>query len=475
MRRWLAAALILCLMPLCALGEKAPLSRAFDAFETLMTGTENVTLTFKGEFEYDGEAFKKVDAAYIQAATDSFMDLILYTASRDVWRESGYTVTAKDNVGYAIERPDRRGYYEFTPNWKITPMSAERYGTYFELGRAAVLLAEGLLAPYITEEEGCVSLDLKAGDAPEGLGAFIRYLICRLAERYMEAPAIGYMIEEAPAPTVEIFYDDYSSCWEKEYEDQTGTPVPGDFFEHLWMDDSEELTDAYNRVCDALTEREKALSEGHETGIVVIGGDFETEYYPTYGDYLIARGEEYVSFENNRSAMVAWRRQKTGEEWTAPLLTAMEYSDNEDLRAKYWELYDEMVQDYIAALREQGKAIGYVYDDGTLQGAMDPSELRYDTVAHLALANMYKVRVGDVSLKIDLDSAGRITGAVGDVTLIFENLSEVGHTVHFTFTATAGDFGTSAVRIVEPFFNDGETELPSQIEIDGVTYWIDRK
>lgn len=475
MKRWLALALILCMMPLCALGEKAPLSRAFDAFETLMTGTENVTLTFRGDFEYDGEAFKKVDASYIQAGTDSFMDLILYTASRDTWNETGYTVTAKDHVGYAIERPDRRGYYEFTPGWKITPMSPEKYSAYFELGRAAVLLAEALLAPHITAEEGSVTLTLKAGDAPDGIGAFVKYLISRLAERYMEAPAIGYLIEEGPDPEVEIYYDDYSVCWEKEYEAQMGTPVPGDFFEHLWMDDSEELTDVYNRVCDALTEREKALSEGHETGIVVIGEDFGTEYYPTFGDYLIARGEEYVSFENDRTAMAAWRRGKTGEEWTAPLLTAMEYSDNDALSAKYWEMYEEMVQDYIAALREQGKAIGYVYADGTLQGAMDPSELRYDTVAHLALGNMHEVRLGDVSLHLDLDAAGRITGAQGDVTLIFENLSEVGHTLHFTFTATAGDFGTSAVRIVEPFFNDGDVLLPDEIEIDGVRYWIDKK
>lgn len=474
MRRWLALALVLCLVPWGALGETAPLTKVYDAFESLMTGISNVTLTFKGDFEYDGEAFKKVEATYVQADEDSFMDLILYTASRDTWKESGYTVTARDGVGYSVRRPDEHGYYEFTPAWKITPMSDERYGAWFELGRAAVLLAEGVLAPYVTAENGRVALDMKAGDAPEGVGAFAKYLIARLAERYMESPMIGYMTEEAPETGADIFYDDYSACWEKQYEELIGSPVPADFFEHLWMDDSEDMEDEYNRVCDALAEREAALMNERASGIVVIGGDFSTQYYPTFGDYLIARGEEYVSFEDVRSAMIAWRREKTGEEWTLPLVTAMEYSADDDLRAAYWTLYGQMEQDYIAALRAEGKAIGYVYADGYLQGAMDPSELRYETVARLALGNMYEVRPGDMSLTADLDDTGRLTGAEGDVTLIFVNLSGAEHTVRFTFTATAGAFGTSTVQAVVPFHNEDGIGLPEEIEIDGITYKIDQ-
>ena len=181
-----------------------------------------------------------------------------------------------------------------------------------------------------------------------------------------------------------------------------------------------------------------------------------------------------MSFEDIRSALIVWRREKTGEEWTLPLVTAMEYSADDDLRAAYWTLFEQMEQDYIAALRAEGKAIGYVYADGYLQGAMDPSELRYETVARLALANMYEVRLGDVSLTADLDDTGRLTGAGGDVALIFVNLSGGEHTVRFTFTAGAGAFGTSTVQAAETLRDEESVELPGEIEIDGITYKIDR-
>ena len=73
MKKCIALLLAILMLPLCALAEENPLQKAFEAFEALMLETTNVTLTLKADFEYDGEAFKKVDAAYIQADSDSMI------------------------------------------------------------------------------------------------------------------------------------------------------------------------------------------------------------------------------------------------------------------------------------------------------------------------------------------------------------------------------------------------------------------
>ena len=77
---------------------------AFDAVATLLTGTENVTLTGNATFSLDGKAFKYAETTYIQDGVNSKWVLNLSSPKADgAFRENGFTVIANNRFKYGME------------------------------------------------------------------------------------------------------------------------------------------------------------------------------------------------------------------------------------------------------------------------------------------------------------------------------------------------------------------------------------
>ncbi len=468
----LSLILLLCVPCLGARAEEESLSAVYAALEELLLDTENVTLRLNASFDFDGAEFKQVEASYIQAEYDSDLDLHVKTARRRDWRETGYRVVVKDGTGYSVEYPVGYGYYTFTPEWISTVLSHDRSWKVLEAGEAVVSLLEVFLDPYVSVEGNTTTVRMTQEEAPQQAGALVKLAIALLADRFMDVNSVGWDAEYEGEDGLVVMYEDWMELWEKTYQGVTGKELANNFFEFLWSGDGEsEAEKEYEIVTDIMIRNEDALMEQHpEGGVALVHADGSVEYFASYGDYMIACGEENLIFEDADAAFIAWYRNRTGQEFTRQILRYIENSGNNELVSAYQALRQKMVEEYYAQLRERKAAVGFVYSDGTMEVSMDVNAYEWkDTVARIALSYMNRVRIGDSALAFTRDEEGRITSAEGDVTLIFSDAEDKDHILHFTFHATATDWDESEVQ---PFdtVRYQRVDEPEQVVLDGVTY-----
>ncbi|MDO5436199.1 MAG: hypothetical protein Q4G19_07500 [Clostridia bacterium] len=101
-------ALALLLPCVCGLAAETPADTAremYDALETLLLYTDNVTLTGTATLYLDGERFKTLNAKYIAGGEDSFWDLRIFTprAYDPEDKASGFTVIRNGELVYSME------------------------------------------------------------------------------------------------------------------------------------------------------------------------------------------------------------------------------------------------------------------------------------------------------------------------------------------------------------------------------------
>ena len=518
-RRILLAALALALcaaLTASALAEGA-LGTLYRSATRLLFETDNATLSAKASFSYNGVPFKTMDGKYVQDGTRSLMDLKLKTTAADGSQiDSGFLVTAMDGTAYSIEPAFNPYVYQTSSCRESSAVlsSTLMRRTLLRLGSAVVDAAEGTFADHIetASAEGGTRyhLTLARGESPALVNAAGTLLARLAAERYYY---LDYNMDESLAyweqNGVEITYMDYDATFAALYEKKYGEKLPEDFYETMWNGDGSENDQVYTRyreVTDIMNkEIVDPLEKEYQSGVAVILEDGSVKYYAQRGEYIVENGMQQVSYADFDAAIRSYYLKKTGRELRPEMLDAIYSSNNEELLSAFYEMYDEMEQEYLLQVQADGKApVIHVRADGSTQMIYD-----YDayidglhnenvTVIQRILHTMEALELGNTDVEIVLDGQDRLVSASGTAEILVVDGSDHRSSLEITFEAAAGQYGESKVEDFDPdqygvisiekFWNeyDGdmtrlqrtesvtvqETPMPETVEFNGETYTV---
>lgn len=509
-------ALALCAALLATALAEGKLLTLYQAGTGLLFDTDNVTLTLHAEFSYDGLPFKTMDSQYVQAGTNSLMDIKLKTPRADgSVRDSGFTVVANDNVAYSIEPALNPYVYSATgyqPNDSVMSDTLLRRAL-TRLGGTVVSAAEGVFADKIEvsgQADGSrdYHIRVRAGETPELINQAGTLAAQLMAAKYFymdydwkPAEEIGED-DDSGESSVMISYDDYDATFALYYQKLFGEKLPEDFYDTLWGGEGsvdEAAYEKYVQVSDAMYEGVvETARQNYDSGVVLIHADGSTVYYESYDEYVVATNTQMVEFQDIVESFRHFYQEKTGTELSQEELVAVYSSNNNDLWEAYQAMYDEMEQKYQRLVEEDGKAsLILVSPDGSYRMIYDYNkyaEAQYmlygTTVTRQILGTMDQLALGDTDVTVTLDAENRVRAAQGTVTVLVTDIYGESHDVTVTFEAAADQYGESAVAEFDPadygvmtweeYNKSGladapaqkETVLPETVIFDGIPYQV---
>ena len=463
------AAMLLCLaLALSALAE-GPLNALYQAGTNLLFDTDNVSVTAHANFSYNGLQFKIADVTCRQDGVNSYLDVKLQTPRAYATAfESGFTVVGNGSVSYAIDPVDNPYVYNTS---SIAESSSILSGsvlrrTMTRLGAAVVNAAEGSFADRITVSDGKdgpeYHVRVAKGQTPALVNAAGTLLWQLAAQRYfyIDYDYMGAVRSENAYSEVSVLYDDYSATFATEYQRMYGEALPGDFYDTLWDSDSPESKQAqerYSAVEDAIYEDiVQPLRQAYDHGVALVLPTGDADYYESYDAYIVAMGQQMVDFADFDAAFCAYYQKTTGSELPRDELEAIFYTDNEALIDAYMQMYEQMMEEYLAMAREDGRAsLVYVNLDGSCRMIYDyeayaRGQSGWSTDTRQILNSMESLELGDCDFTVAMDGEGRIVSAQGTAVIIVIDDSGYENALEIAFDIAADHYGDTRVEEFDP-------------------------
>lgn len=505
-------ALVLCAAIPLALAD-GNVHTLYQAGTQLLFDTENASLALQADFSYNGVHFKHAELTYQQQDYHSLLDLKLKTPKRDgTILESGYTVFGEEYQAYSIEpvtNPYAYSVTAVTPSRSLLSNTLMRR-TLLRLGGAVANAAESALGSFITVDstaEGArYHIALAEGQTPELVNAAGTLVAQLAADRYFYTDYHTRSAEEEDMEPidedyVDIRYTDYDAIFSLYYERLFGEKMPEDFYQQLWGADeaaAKKVEERYHQVLDALYEQLTApIMEQYTNGVVDILPDGTLQYYDTVDEYYVAKGEQMVIYDDSSIAFRQYYEKRTGKPLSQQEMNAIYSTNNEELYSAFTDLYTQMEEQYLDAVKQDGKASAiHVAADGSTQMIYDLKEFwridTYDgyTVARRILYNMDQLELGDTDCTVTLDAQGRLTAASGKACILVIDGAGRRNRLEITFDLAVTDYGTTQVKAFDPaeyglismqeYWENPQplvTEAPVQpapetVELDGVRYQV---
>ena len=511
--RLLCLLTVLTLLPLSALGESV-LAGVWNRAYDLLFATDNVTLSLNADFSWDGEWFKTLSGTHLQEGTSSRMEISLTSprAGREDYT-GGYTVTSVGGQVLSTETWNPHLYQESVgpQRFSVLTDTALRKSSQWLLS-SLLSVTEGLLPPILVTdlEDGGSSLEitLQSGETPEVLNAALT-LAAEVAVKKFLGVDFDLMTPEAEGEEIinaYVEFEDWYGSFETLWVQTFGEAVPEDLWDQLGV--AEAVTERYQQICQGLDELVAQLESDWADACaqmendcpdryMLIRADNQVETFVAYGELLKAAGEALVYYEDISSTFLKWYNDRHPE---APLswndLLALNNTDNEELYWAYQNLLEDMDKEYQAQalLNQEGEGVLITrlgnlktIPDGTgYQNVLDLMGWT-GTTSEVILNSARKLEVDQANLKVEYDRNGKLTKVSGKVTLLVTDLGNWTHTLDITFTAAAGDYGTTQVEPLDISGMVGEAEyfsseyyaldhpengeeLPETIVLDGVSY-----
>ncbi len=474
----LSAVLFACTcFPAAAEGADGGAARAYRALAQLLFDTDNVTVEMDAAFTYDGTAFKTVHGRLVQ---DGFNDRI--DADYSTVRHSGASYDTHWKV-HAVEGEvwyydsymgEYAGFTHAEPSCSVVDHN-ENEDLLISLAGSAMTLVDlalpGLSDIAETENGTCIRLSLMEGQVPAYLDTLTLMLIREAARRYMgiELTASFPAAEEDAYTGPEVWYEDDQALLRTVLRRQLGREVTEEELFALWDAEDPAMEQAYEAV-DALV---REAAQGLEGGYVYIRADGTCIPYATQEEMILGEDLRWIVYEDTTASFIRYMKETTGEELTAEDMTALYMSDNWELWEAYSSLLNDMEQHDLALLGAH--PMGYMHADGTLEAVDDLDAFNQqdgsgESIAYDALQGMDEVRLGNSTLEICLDAAGRITDVKAFVSMDFVNADGSVHPVTMDLTAAATAYGESEVGVFDPAewgLNDGaEQETVAEAQVD---------
>ncbi|MBR5231691.1 MAG: hypothetical protein IKW00_05525 [Clostridia bacterium] len=457
----LTAVVLLLSMVCTGLGE-GRLVKIWNAAVSLLTDTENVSLTGHATFTYDGEVFKIFDGRYKQDGYKSYMQVMLDTPKADgTTYTGGYTVIGEGGSAYSMETVTPRIYHEQSAAYENTILTNHALRALLPFGTMIAELAEERFVPFVTEKavgEG-VQYHLKANgnDLP---GAFSDALsmvmeLCGREYLYLDS-GLDFTMEA----TTGAYYEDYEGLLNHMYEKSFGEPMPENIYELLYDEkgNSTDMMRRYDLVSDLCTllynETEDAY---YGKCVAVIMADGSVQLFDTNDDYLIAMGREYVNFEDDvEKPFRTWYEKTTGQPLSHEEFIALQQSNNEELNEVYFDKLTAMEEEYLIKLREDGYSCGLVRKDGTLVGMKSTAELSRlsyltnCTVTERIFRTTEEMKIDGVDAAVELDKDGRIASVAGKIEFVLTDVFGEKHSLSVDFSGMASDYGATVLKAFDP-------------------------
>ena len=455
-------AVMLLLSTACTGLAEGRLIKIWNAAASLLTDTQNVSLTGHATFAYDGEVFKTFDGRYKQDDYKSYMQVMLDTPRADgTTYTGGYTVIGEEGSAYSMDTVTPRIYHEQSAAYENTILTNHALRALLPFGGMIAELAEERFIPFVTEKavgEG-VQYHLKANgnDLPGAFSDALSMVMELCGREYLYLDSGMYLEAEA---TTGAYYEDYEGLLAHMYEKSFGEPMPENIYELLY-DDNGNGTDMLRRydlasdLCMLLyNETEDAY---YGKCVAAIMADGSVQLYDTNDDYLIAMGREYVNFEDDiEKPFCTWYEKTTGQPLSHEEFIALQQSNNEGLNEVYFEKLTAMEEEYLSKLREGGYSCGLVRKDGTLVGMKSTAELSRlsylagSTVTERIFRSMTDMKIDSVDAAVELDKEGRITSVSGEMKFTLTDMFDEKHSLSVDFSGMASDYGTTRLKAFDP-------------------------
>ena len=460
---WVALALILCLSLVASALAEGPLRTLYGAATRLLFDTDNATLQARATFAYEGKPFKTVEGSYTQDGENSLLNVRKHTPRADgTTFVHGYTVIGQGETAYAIDPMNNPFIYTANSQRKSSAIlsGTALRGAVLRFGAAAAGAMEGPLADHITvnaQSDGSTQYHfaLKEGDAPALINAAGTLLAQVAAARLYD---IDYdLFSEASEPACRVVWENYHAQFDAVYEKLYGEKKPVDFEEKLWGADGKALRLRRQTVIEQLSALYNRLQKEYHSGIAEIAADGSVKHYDTTSEWMRAKGNKYVTYEDSLTTFRHYYQQKTGTPLSARELSVIMASSNEALKAAFTAMMDEMTAEYRAQLEQHPQAVIVdVSADGAARFIEDVDAFNHETrYRHLTVKNqilytMRSLELGETNAVITLDSQNRFAAAKGTATILVVDETGAKHPLAVEFDLSADSYGASSVAPFDP-------------------------
>lgn len=410
-----------------ALAEGA-LATLYNAGTALLFNTSNVTLTAHAEFTYDAQHFKTFDGKYVQDGENSLMQVTMTTPTRngDSY-QSGYTVIANGEKVY--ERHMDTQVEKFSPLHAKASSSVLSNDTMHELatglGATLVNLLEAPVNAAITTEKTetgtAYTLRYKAGEAPEALSSAISQVSKEVLGHYFFTP------QPFKVPTV--VFENRGALARTLYQETYHMPFPT---ESDLYDNSGNLTAAgqrYNQIIEEINALKNEIAATTQYSAVVVHADKSQTGYHTLNDYLLAKEQQMIQYEDYTLTLNLYSQQHPASDDPAA-----------DMKSHYRNILAK--NNCAGMLVESDGDYILCYNDNTLCRLTPYSR----TIAERIRTQLEEIALGETDATLTLDHEGRIAGLTGQCTLLLTDFVGREHTLTITFDCVAEGYGQSVVE-----------------------------
>lgn len=470
----LILSLALCLvLAVSALAEGA-LSALYQAGCTLLFDTDNATLTAHATFSYDGELFKTLDGTYIQDDVNSNMRITLTTPKEDGTEHiGGYTVIANGGTVCSIDSSQPQIYRTSSNSSSTSILSTSVLRQALTgFGAALIDVLEPGMGQHITAstiENGTqYHIQLASGDSPAIADAALTLFSQLAAQRFYDID-YDHMDTQAAssAGTFSFYYESWEELFNHLYRTAYNEDVPDEFYAAMWDPDDPNSSAYYDRYLainqqiDDISQQLQAQYNVNDMGkgVAVIHADGSYDYWPTRDAYLIETNQQYAIYDNYDLTFRQYYEQQTGTALSTAEFDAIMSTNNEELYNVYSQMREEMNLYYESLARADSKASAiYVKTDGSTQLIYDIntfmhayySRNNYTSVKNRILNTMRTLKLDQADVTVALDAQGRIVAGEGTVRIAIIDDCNMQHALDIAFTATAEQYGTSAIAAFDP-------------------------
>ena len=495
----------------CAALAEGQLLTLWKAGTALLFETDNVTLTGRAEFSYEGQLFKTFNGSYIQDGSSSYMRTRFDTPLVDgTVRTGGYTVVANDGRAYSMDL--NMPYYSQSTASRSESILTNTVirSSLMRFGGLLIDLMEDRMAGAITQtahETGTdYTIRLQPGETPEAAGAALTVLMQLLGKQYLYIDPQDFRsnLEIIAADKLVVLFSNWEALFALKYKEAYNEALPEDYYNYYW-DEAGNPTQLRERclvIRDEINTLSDQLYEQYDTGVATIGTDGSIAYYKTMHEAMVAAGQYNVHYEDPDWAFRRYYEKVTGTPLSQQELELILRLGNEELSSAYSAMVKQMSEEYAAIAKENGASSIIVWNDGSYTLSQNPDEIKPllnllgMTPTRRILYSLESVDIDAADLTIRLDKEGRITRFAGTLALVTHDLLKKDHALSMTFDFTAGHYGNSTVDTFNPadynvvsaqeFFasdaaKDGLTvlkrdlnmdELPKVLLFNGVEYPI---
>ena len=420
------------LMAVSALAE-GPLLAVYNAGSALLLKTDNVTLTGKATFTYDGQCFKTLQGRYIQDGDKSVMDVEL-TTPLDLGgsRTGGYRVIADGDRVFGSDPeafgPQRKPAATQVLSNKIMSQLVS------DLGGMAVRLAEGKLGEHITVSQMGKStayrLELTADQTPalfdKGLSLVAQTMIDEYFYSYERM--LPVVTVDKRSALIALFYEEmYGKKPTDKVLNATIEKNPTDYLRYQ---------NARQAMLDYLKEIEQTTPY---SAVAVCAADKSQTNYDAYNDFLLARGQQILQFEDYSPTLSLYAQEHPQSADPA-----------QDMRAYYQQV-----------LAENNCAGMLIEGDGDYILCYNDEELSHLAPYRQSVTQRICTQLKDITLQnadvtAVLDAQGRMTAFYGQMSLNVVDFINREHVLTIDFNCTAEAYGQSKIDISDYYNNTND-------------------